>query len=206
MRHPLLLAALAAASLAQAQSLGDGGLSWGLQAGWTNPMGAAKNHLDAGFASSFDLTWHATPHLRLRTEWGYADSRARIPQNAQGIGAKISTWSLGENLVYAFNPDGPVELSLIGGLGAYRVTGQVDRTVVIPGAVYDPWWGMWEVGYAASTAVLASRTTTKLGANLGIGLSYRVSPQVSVTLEARYTRIETQHTLEYVPVTFGVRF
>lgn len=200
MRTPLFLALCLGSSLAMAQSTSPGDGSFAFALGANRPYGILGDKSDNGFTWSMDFTYNVSKPFRLRTELGYSDNRVHTFSNLN-VGASVYNWNLSENAVYSFNPGGSTEFYVIGGIGGYKVTGQLDQVVYVPAG---GWWGWW--GYYPANAVIASRSTTKLGYNAGIGVSFRTGSSVSVFLESRYTWIQTQQSVEYLPFMIGLRF
>jgi hypothetical protein len=100
-----------------------------------------------------------------------------------------------------FNPNGRVSFYLIGGPGVYHRS--LDFTA--PVGVTVP--GFFGPDSFFTNGVVASYTTTKLGVNGGAGFTYRLGgSKVKFFGEARYVQMYTQHTMSWVPVTFGFRW
>jgi opacity protein-like surface antigen len=190
--------------MATAQSVAPGGFSFAFQIGTNWPQGHLADRADSGWTSSFDFTYNLTPQFRLRTEFGYSDNhinlKPTLANSVLDITGSHYNYNLTENAVYAF-ANGPISFYVIGGLGAYRTTLSVDQ--IVPVGYWDPWWGYW---YGYGTSTIASRTTTKLGLNAGVGVSFKTGDAVSIFLETRYTQVQTQTTIDYIPFTVGIRF
>ena len=100
----------------------------------------------------------------------------------------------------------------IGGGGWYRRTDTLSRTVIVPGTVCIPAWGWWvpicDGGLVPAEQVLAERTDNVFGANVGGGVTYRLTESgMNVYAEARFHYAPTKNVYtRVIPVTFGVRW
>lgn len=202
MRKTFLLLVLGLAGIsACAQSDSPGDFSFAFQLGTNWPQQKLGTRADNGWTSSFDFTYNLSKKFHLRTELGYSDNHIYLPANWLGASGSQYNWNITENLVFHLN-EGPVCVYLIGGLGGYNTHLTLDRPVMIPGGGW--WYGWWYPVYGEAT--VASRNTTKLGANAGIGVIFKSGGQASFFMEARYTQIQTNTTIDYIPFTLGVRF
>lgn len=204
MRKTFLLLVLGlSGTLLSAQAVRPGSFTFAFQLGTNFPEGKLGERADYGWTSSFDFTYNVNERFGLRTEFGYSDNWIDLKSPvaaALDINASHYNWNISENAVFFLNR-GPVSVYLIGGIGGYRTTLSLDQTV--PVGYWDPWWGYW---YGYGTATVASDTTTKIGYNAGIGVSFRTGSQVSIFLESRYTQIQTKTTIDYIPLTVGIRW
>jgi hypothetical protein len=100
----------------------------------------------------------------------------------------------------------------IGGGGWYRRTDTLSRAVLAPGTVCGSAWNWWVPicvdGLVPVEQVLASRTDNVFGANVGGGVTFRVTESgMKVYAEARFHYAPTKNVYtRVIPVTFGVRW
>lgn len=100
----------------------------------------------------------------------------------------------------------------IGGGGWYRRTDTLSRTVVVPGTVCLPAWSWWAPvcagGLVPADQVLAERTDNVFGANVGGGVTYKLTEAgMKIYAEARFHYAPTKNVYtRVIPVTFGVRW
>lgn len=204
MRKTFLLLVLGlAGTLAHAQSDAPGDVNFAFQVGTNFPMKTLGDYGEDGWTYSFDFTYNVTSQFSLRTEFGYSDNRIYLPLNLFNVGAEHYNWNITENAVFYLNR-GPVSVYLIGGVGGYRTTLELDRTVVVPGGGW--WYGWYVPGYYYGEQTISSNTTTKLGYNAGVGISFQAGESMSIFLESRYTQIQTHTSIDYIPLTLGFRW
>ena len=101
----------------------------------------------------------------------------------------------------------------IAGGGWYRRTTHISTNVATGSSVTcTPTWEWWgfecKTGTVTADQTLASSTSDVLGANGGIGVTFKVAePRYRVYLEARYHYIPTSRVkTELIPVAVGIRF
>jgi len=161
-----------------------------------------------------DIGWNAQAQAGVNFLGGRAGLVGEFDFNHQGInsgtlfnvgfpGGCTNVASFSGDPTIRFNPNGRVSFYVIGGPGVYHRS--LDFTAPAAGAFPggDPFFGFFPGG----NAVVASYTTTRLGVNGGAGFTYRLGgSKVKFFGEARYVQMYTQHTMSWVPVTFGLRW
>jgi hypothetical protein len=104
--------------------------------------------------------------------------------------------------------EAPVDVYVTGGGGVYRRTVEFTQPSISTITVFDPWWGIVYPANVLTNQVIGSHSVTKPGANIGMGVSFRLgSSNAKLFAEARYHRMFTNRIdTTYVPVTFGIRW
>ena len=209
-----LAAALALGAVLSAPPVGAQdaqGLHLGVAGGSSSPTGALGDRARTGYNLFGNLGWQ--PHRRgpfaLRAEAGYSHfgltdgylSRFKRPNEGD-----VSMLSGTLNAVWHAPRWGALRPYLIGGAGAYRRHTQLDESVVVDVAAYDPFLGEVTVTDVPGEAVVRSQRTTRFGLNGGGGVAVRAAG-AQVYLEARYNDVFTTHRhTNFVPVVLGVRW
>ena len=131
------------------------------------------------------------------------------PGMGEITGGGVEIWSLVPSLVWSSRGGGAVGFNLSAGAGLYDLKG----TLTNNGLVYypptcDPWfWWCVPGGYGPGTVVRGSQSTTELGYNVGLGLTFKLSGGSEAFFEAKYHKIETDPvSTEYLPLSVGVRW
>jgi hypothetical protein len=197
-------------SLATAQETANSLFTASVGAGFTTPVYHAGSQLDTGWnvqgQAGINL-FGARAGLVGEFDYNHMGVNSATLTNLQFPGGETNIWSVSADPVLRFNPNGKVSVYLIGGPGVYHRTIDFTQPTVAFFNGFDPFLGViYPVGVPANQ-VVASYSTTKLGVNGGVGFNYRIgSGHAKFFAEARYNQMYTQHTMAWVPVTFGFRW
>ncbi|HZQ24373.1 MAG TPA: outer membrane beta-barrel protein [Terriglobales bacterium] len=180
-------------------------------AGFTDPTGRAGRNLNTGWNLDFRGGFNASRHFLLDLDFNYnywglnSAALARVGEP----GGNSSIWSLSFDPVYRLAPDHKLDPYVLGGPGLYRWNLSLTRPGTVSTLVCDPFFGFCFPAVVGVTQVVASNTSYKLGANVGAGLEVSLGDRrLKAFAEARYSKMFTTHgsDLEFVPVTFGLRW
>jgi outer membrane protein with beta-barrel domain len=128
------------------------------------------------------------------------------------IDAHSNLYSVTGNIKLSIPMESKVGAYAIGGAGWYRRSDSLTRAVVVPGTVCVPAWNFWVPvcvnGLVPVDQVIGSRSSDVLGANGGMGLTYKVMDNgLKVYAEARFHYAPTERVFtRVVTSTFGVRW
>ncbi len=197
--------AVGTASMMMAQESGYSLFTGSVGAGFSTPVYRTGTQQDTG--------WNAQAQGGINFFGGSAGLVGEFDFNHQGVnsnslfnigypGGYTNVASFSGDATVRFRPNARISYYLIGGPGVYHRS--LDFTGPVSGGFpFDPFFGF----YPGGNAILASYTTTKLGVNGGAGFTYRLGgSKVKFFGEARYVQMYTQHTMSWVPVTFGFRW
>lgn len=174
----LTLAAAAIAAPAQAQNVSDARtVRFGVQGGLSMPTGDFGDVAEMGFliGGMMDIR-PATLPVDFRIDLAY--NRWGLDDGGLDLDGSFSGLSLGGNVVVAIPTEGTVGPYVLGGLGMYRTTIEVEDE---------------------------DESETDLGMQLGGGLNFRLSG-FETFVEARYHKIFGDTDADFLPIVFGIRF
>jgi opacity protein-like surface antigen len=211
---PLIVAGLLGVAPAEAQFEKDW-KSWYGQLG----IGYSLPQSDAGDAIEDDLWWTGAvayyPEswpVGILAEVSYSsyDLRREVVDPIQPpetrIEGDVAVWALTAGVVWSPRLSASAGFYAVGSIGAYRLEGTLSQPGVVPDEGCDPWLWWCDAGGEAGDVVPAGESTTELGFNLGVGVTFDVGLSSEVYLEARYHRIGGDETTELLPLVLGYRW
>jgi opacity protein-like surface antigen len=177
--------------------------------GWNLPQGDAGKVANDGWIVGGGATYYPDDWaLGLSLGLDYMDSNIKrdVLDEFEASGGYVTVWGLTAGLTWSPKLEGSVGFYLNGGLGGYRVEGKLTEPGVVCGPICPPyaWWCV--PGCLPGTIVTDSTSTTELGYNLGLGLTFQVGLGSQIYVEASYHRIETDVVTEMIPIVIGYRF
>jgi hypothetical protein len=131
------------------------------------------------------------------------------PGTGELTGGGVEIWSLVPSVVWSSRGGSSVGFNVSAGAGLYDLKGTLTNTgLIYYPPVCDPWfWWCVPGGYGPGTVVRGSQSTTELGYNVGLGLTFKLSGGSEAFFEAKYHKIETDPvSTEYLPLSVGVRW
>jgi opacity protein-like surface antigen len=223
----LMVAVLVTATPVLAQ---DKRVDVNIGAGYTFALSEVRKHLGDGYNIDFGLTFHVTPMLGIQVEYAYNGLGKKQVDPAAGTlpaGAVESPIYADMNMQYAdFNlvikppTSGKAKPYLVAGMGVYyRPVKVTTPTAGYVPPYCDPWYYYcWPGGFVEVDQILATRSSTGFGIDVGGGVNLMVTDKASVYVEARYHYIwgpelkdeqgvsQGKANGQFFPITFGVRF
>ena len=189
---------------------------WHANAGGALTMGTASNYLNAGWTIGGGVSYRHQPQSRfaLQLDLGYADFNAS--HRLVDLGQQKVQYSIdgGHGDVWSLTLAGRYTLPLtprmngyaLLGIGGYHESLQLTETGITGGVVCD-YWGYCYVVAADGDIVVASKSLTKFGWNVGLGLEFPVrGGRSSWFIESRYHTVMGSKSIEYLPLQIGYRF
>ena len=188
---------------------------WHVNAGGAFTMGAASNYLNTGWTVGGGVTYRHQPQSRfaLQLDLGYAAfnaSKKLVDLSQQKIQYSIDdghgdVWSLTLGGRYTL----PITPRMNGygllGIGGYHESLKLTEQGIYGGVVCD-YWGYCYVVAANGAITVASKSLTKLGWDVGLGLEFPLRGRSSWFIESRYHSVVGSKSIEYLPVQIGYRF
>lgn len=102
--------------------------------------------------------------------------------------------------------EGRFGLDLIGGVGVYRLEGELTDPGFYRGTVCDPWLWWCFPTILEGDRVVADESATEFGYNAGVSLNFELESGSVFYVEAIYHWINTDEPGEFVPVSIGFRW
>ncbi|HEX5043494.1 MAG TPA: hypothetical protein VFV75_11345 [Candidatus Polarisedimenticolaceae bacterium] len=183
-------------------------------------QGDASKAFDDGWALHGGATWFATgrPNLGYRLDFGYDWWDAKnefldqIDTNPGTIGIQppddgdARVWSGTVDLLWNSKGTGKVGFYLVGGVGVYYLQAHISEYGYGTGYWCDPWWGWCYPGIVQGEYLIDDKSSWEWGLNAGAGLTFQVSPNAEMYLEAVWHWLDTPKSGQFVPVSLGFRW
>lgn len=185
------------------------------------PAGAITERFETGWQLTGGVGWKLARET-LVVRFDYAYSRERLVGGALAgafVNGEHQVHGLEADLEWTVSPRSPAPVHLVAGPGIYlqktAITNVRDYTPGPP--VCDPWLQVCQPGPVPPEDLLGSRSSTKLGFNLGAGVDIPVRGRVAAFVEIRWRYVwgdvyglpggsESRGSASYFPVTIGIRF
>ena len=205
---------LGMASASAASRIADR-VSWQVNGGAALTMGNTSDYLSRGWTIGGGLTYRPKPTSRwaLQFDLGYADFNAtsqlvnlaqeNLSYRIDGGGGNV--WSLAAAGKYTVPFTSTMNGYALLGIGGYHESIHVTETALYGGYVCDPWGYCYPVS-TTGDVVVASKSLTKFGWNLGLGLEFAVGSNSAWFIEARYHHVQGDKAILYLPIQVGYRF
>ena len=211
----IVLAAATPAAFAQfsgSSATYESPVQWHVMGGLNVPVGSGSHLLDTGWNFGFGATFRQPgAPFGLRLDFGYSANNVTSHGLYEVAGTSALHIDGGWVDVWSAAADGELRFPIaptadgygLAGVGLYHTSLQLTEFGF--GYVCNPWWGYCYL--ASGNTVVASRSSTEFGWNVGAGVNFKLNPGMTLFVEARYTWINAAHPrIEYVPILFGVRF
>jgi len=179
--------------------------------GFSEPIGPAGNNVNNGWNLDFRGAYKPSPHLGLDLDFNYNRwhlNNAALARFGEPNGY-TTIWSLSFLPTVYGPPHGHVAPYAMAGPGIYSRNLTLTQPALVNTIFCDPFFGFCYPATVGVNQVVASATTYKMGVNAGAGLEIPLGQShVKAFGEARSSRMFTTHgsDLEFVPVTFGIRW
>jgi opacity protein-like surface antigen len=194
----------------------DQPISWRMNAGYAATVGTTSDYLQGGWTlgGGMDVKFQPGSPFSLQFDLAYADFQAthNLINLAQGSSefriddGRGEVWSLtgAGKFTSEFSP-GVHGYGLLG-IGAYHKYVELTQTALGGGYICDPWWGYCYPALVEGDVIIANKSQTKFGWNVGLGLEFPLRYGGAWFLEARYHWIDGEKQSEFVPIQIGYRF
>jgi opacity protein-like surface antigen len=91
------------------------------------------------------------------------------------------------------------------GVGGYHESLELTERAVLGGVVCDP-WGFCSVVATTGDVSVASKSLTRFGWNVGLGVEFARHGSSSWFVEARYHSVLGSRSVQFMPLQVGYRF
>jgi opacity protein-like surface antigen len=179
--------------------------------GYTSVTGDASQTIDNGWNLNGGATyWPESWPVGLDLELAYndLDFTDEALEGFENFNSNtVTVWSTTADVMWGPKPGGTVNVYLMGGVGVYRVHGQLGEATWVPGYICPPYSWLCVPGAIPGTSIFYDETQTKFGYNFGAGITFEVGLGSQIYIEAKYHRAETDPVkLEYIPIVLGYRW
>jgi opacity protein-like surface antigen len=177
--------------------------------GFTQTVGNTGRNLNNGWNIGGGVGYNFSPYLgaMVQTNYNAMGINSTTLNNLGFPGGDVHIFSATIDPIVHLHPRGHYDFYLVGGGGLYRVRQEFTAPTISTVTGFNPIFGFNTVG-VPSTEVLASNSVNKPGANIGAGVAFGTKWNAKFYAEARWNHVYNlygQH-LDYVPVTFGIRW
>jgi opacity protein-like surface antigen len=207
---------LLAVALSPAALAAEPPVTWLMNAGYAATVGQTSDYMQGGWtvgggmnikfepssplSAQFDLSYANFQATNNLINLGQAQSQFRIDDGRGDI------WSLTAAGKYTASFSNGVRGYGLLGIGAYHRYVELTQTALGSGYVCDPWWGYCYPALVEGDVVVANKSQTKFGWNVGVGLEFPLRYGGAWFLEARYHWIDGDKQTEILPIQIGYRF
>jgi opacity protein-like surface antigen len=233
MRRALTLAVLAVllASLPAMAQNPDNKVNFNIGGGYTFALSQVRNQLGDGYNFAVGLWFNINPALAFQAEYSFNGLGTKelqipvapgpgLPATNQAFFADMNMQYGDFNLVFKPKTESAVKPYIVAGIGVYYRPIKVTTPSVGYMPPYcDPWWYYcWPGGLVPVDKIVAARSATNFGIDVGGGMNFKVADSVSLYFETRYHYIwgpevkdaagvsQGKANGQFLPITFGVRF
>jgi hypothetical protein len=179
--------------------------------GFSEPTGHAGSNVNIGWNIDFRGGYKPIPHLALDLDFNYNRwnlNNAALARYGEPNGY-TTIWSFSFLPTVYGSPHWHVAPYAMAGPGIYSRNLTLTQPSLVNTIFCDPFFGFCYPATFGVDQVVAAATTYKMGINAGAGLKIPLGPShIKAFGEACYSRMFTTHgsDLEFVPVTFGLRW
>ncbi len=177
--------------------------------GFTQTVGNTGRNLDNGWNIQGGVGYNFNPYVgaMIQTNFNSLGINSTTLNNIGFPGGDVHVFSATLDPIVHLNPHGHVDFYIIGGGGLYHRYQEFTAPSVTTVTGFNPFFGFFAAN-VPTTEVLASSSVNKPGANIGAGVSFGTRYRAKIYAEARYHHIfmSNGQRMDYVPVSFGVRW
>jgi hypothetical protein len=181
-------------------------LAFDIGGGFTQSVGATGRNLDNGWNIGAGVGWNFSPWVAamVQTNYNSLGINSTTLGNLGVPGGGVHVFSATLDPVIHLHPRGHWDAYIVGGGGLYHE--YQDLTAPTNGGGF--FGGNPLLGYYPGEVILSSYSVNKPGANIGAGVSFGTKWHAKFYAEARWNHMfgSNGEHLDYVPVTFGVRW
>jgi hypothetical protein len=184
-------------------------LAFDIGGGFTQTVGNTGRNLDNGWNIGGGVGWNFSPYVgaMVQTNFNSMGINSTTLNNVGFPGGDVHVFSATIDPIVHLHPRGHFDVYIVGGGGLYHVYQEFTAPSIATVTGFNPFLGFYTAG-VPTTEVLASNSVNKPGANIGAGVAMGTKWRAKVYAEARYNHVflSNGQRMDYVPVTFGVRW
>jgi opacity protein-like surface antigen len=184
-------------------------LAFDIGGGFTQTVGNTGRNLDNGWNIGGGVGYNFSPYVGalVQTNFNSMGINSTTLNNLGFPGGDVHVFSATIDPIVHLHPRGHFDVYLVGGGGLYHVYQEFTAPTIATVTGFDPFFGFFNAG-VPTTTVVASNSVNKPGANIGAGIAFGTSWRAKFYAEARWNHVfmSNNQRVDYVPVTFGVRW
>lgn len=191
-------------------------IDWYVNGGAAFPMSSSASLLNTGWTLGGGVSYKRSPqsHFSWLLDLSYADFNATyqlIDLGQQKVqysidGGTGDVWSLTAKSKYTVQLTSRASGYALLGMGAYKESLKLTESALVGHVVCD-WWGYCYTVVTDGDIVVASRSVTKFGWNVGLGLEFpQRNGRSAWFVETGFHSVQGQHSVQYLPLQIGYRF
>lgn len=208
-----LVAPALLASAAHAQTA----VTWQFNGGWAPTLGATSDYLQSGWTIGGGFAISPQPDSPLAFQFDLSYAHFAATNNLINLGSAstafriddghgdITSATIAVKYSTAFSGSGMHGYGILG-FGGYHRSVDLTQTALGGGYVCDPWWGYCYPALVQGDVIVANKSNTKLGWNIGLGFEMASGGYGTWFIESRYHSIVGERTTEFIPIQVGLRF
>jgi hypothetical protein len=176
-------------------------IAFDIGGGFTQSVGNTGRYLDNGWNVGGGIGWNFSPYFgaMLQTNYNSLGYNSTTLANIGVPGGGVDVFSATIDPIVHLHPKGHWDAYIVGGGGLYHEYENLTAPTLIPGFF----------GFYPGQVILSSYSVNKPGANIGAGVAFGTKWHAKLYAEARWNHVFGAYggpRMDYIPVTFGVRW
>jgi hypothetical protein len=176
-------------------------IAFDIGGGFTQSVGNTGRYLDNGWNVGGGIGWNFSPYFgaMLQTNYNSLGYNSATLANIGVPGGGVDVFSATIDPIVHLHPKGHWDAYIVGGGGLYHEYENLTAPTLIPGFF----------GFYPGQVILSSYSVNKPGANIGAGVAFGTKWHAKLYAEARWNHVFGAYggpRMDYIPVTFGVRW
>jgi len=200
---------LLAASPAEAQFTKDWKSWYGnVHGGFTLTQGDVSQLADDGWTFGGGATYYPADWpvgISMGIDYRAFDMTSQAKDFFESNG-DVDVWAFTGGVTWSARSEGSIGFYLNGGVGVYRTEARLTEPGAWCGIVCPPysWWCY--PGCGPGTIITDSQSTTDFGLNLAAAITFSVGMDSMIYIQAQYDSVQSDATLEFIPLVVGFRW
>jgi opacity protein-like surface antigen len=179
-----------------------------VQGGFSLTQGDVSELADDGWTLGGGATYYPSDWpvgISMGLEYSAFDM-SRQAKNFFESDGDVDIWAFTSGITWSPRLEGGVGFYLNGGVGVYRTEARLTEPAAWCGTICPPysWWCV--PGCVPGSIVTDSQSTTDFGYNLAAAMTFALGGESTLYVQAQYNSVQSDATLEFVPLVVGFRW